>query len=133
MLKFFRFCVIGVANTCLNYLVFYLCLVQYDIHVLLAGAIGFSSAIFPAYLLNRVWSFKSDSPFFLGLIKYTLINIVTLMVHLFVIWIVTSVFDITAIWSQAFGIVITTPISFFLLCRFIFHQNIVDRGLIKNG
>ena len=130
MLKFFRFCVIGVANTCLNYLVFYLCLVQYDIHVLLAGAIGFSSAIFPAYLLNRAWSFKSNSPFFLGLIKYILLNIVTLMVHLIILWIVTSVFGITAIWSQAFGIVVTTPINFFLLRRFIFHQNIAVRGFI---
>ena len=130
MLKFFRFCVIGVANTCLNYLVFYLSLVQYDIDVLLAGAIGFSSSIFPAYLLNRAWSFKSNSPFFLGFIKYILINIVTLMVHLITMWIVTSVFGITAIWSQAFGIVVTTPINFFLLRRFIFHQNIADRGLI---
>ena len=130
-MKFFRFCIIGVANTCFNYLVFYLCLVKFGFHVLIAGAIGFSTAILPAYLLNRTWSFKSDAPFVLGLVKYCAINTFTLMVHLSMQWLVTSVFNVSPIWSQVYGIAVTTLINFILSRRFIFHETSVGKELVN--
>lgn len=117
---FFRFCVVGVANTSFNYLIFYLCLVKLKLPLLFAGALGFAAAIGPAYLLNRAWSFKSDAPLASGLAKYLAINLFTLTVHLSIQWFVTLMLNIPAIWSQAFGIAVTTLLNFFLVRRFIF-------------
>ena len=119
---FLRFCLIGILCTCINYFIFYLCLVKLEASILLSGAIGFSSAIIPAYLFNRYWSFKSDISLLDGFYKYLTVNFLTLIIHLLAQWIAISLLNISALMSQFFCIFITTITNFYLVRKIVFYR-----------
>lgn len=123
IVQFFRFCLIGVINTCLNYLVFYFCLFKLNLPILVSGIIGFASTVGPAYFANRAWSFRSKIPSVSGFAKYIYLNFLTLGVHTSIQWFIVFKMDIPDLWSQAICITVTTFLNFFLVRRYVFITN----------
>lgn len=119
--QFFRFCVIGVVNTTVNYLVFYLCLELLSIHYTLAGGAGFLSGGVVGFFFNRSWTFQSSVSASRGLSIYMAIMGFSLICHSGVQWLAVQA-GVAEVYSQLFGIAVTTVLNFFLTRRFAFSD-----------
>ena len=118
--KFFKFLVIGVINTTINYFLFALLYLILDWHYLISGTVGFLSGAVSGYILNRRISFKSKVKFTKGGIKYLLIQVSCLALHVSVQYFSVSFLGIMEIYSQIIGIIFTTILIFFLINKFVF-------------
>lgn len=61
MLKFLKFCVVGVSGTAIDFGLTWLCKEIFKIPKFLANAIGFVVAATNNYILNRIWTWGSTS------------------------------------------------------------------------
>lgn len=61
MLKFLKFCVVGVSGTAIDFGLTWLCKEILKIPKILANAIGFVVAATNNYILNRIWTWGSTS------------------------------------------------------------------------
>lgn len=61
ILKFLRFCVVGVSGTVIDFGLTWLCKEKLHIPKFLANAIGFVVAATNNYILNRIWTWESTS------------------------------------------------------------------------
>ena len=61
MLKFLKFCVVGVSGTAIDFGLTWLCKEIFIIPKFLANAIGFVVAATNNYILNRIWTWGSTS------------------------------------------------------------------------
>lgn len=120
--KFLKFLAIGVINTTINYFLFALLYLTLDWHYLISGTIGFLSGAVSGYILNRRISFKSKVKFTKGGIKYLLIQIICLALHVSIQYFSVSILGIMEIYSQIIGIVFTTFLNFFLINKFVFSS-----------
>lgn len=118
--NFKKFVLVGLLNSSINYIVFTVCLKFLNFHYILSGGIGFGVAVIPAYYFNSIWTFRDDSINVKKFIMYIYINIFTLILHFITIFIVVNFLDIVEVFSQLFGIAVTTFINFFLIRKFIF-------------
>ena len=57
-IQFFKFCLIGLLNTGIHYVVFLLLLRLAGIHYLVATVIGYCCGVINSYLMNRTWTFR---------------------------------------------------------------------------
>ena len=118
--KFFKFLAIGVINTTINYFLFALLYLILDWHYLISGTVGFLSGAVSGYILNRRISFKSKVKFTKGGIKYLLIQVTCLSLHISIQYFSVSFLGIMEIHSQIIGIIFTTLLNFFLINKFVF-------------
>ena len=68
--EFGKFIMVGVLNTVINYGVFILLFIAFNLIYFVAGAIGFLSGSVSGFFLNRLWTFKSKIPIARGFPKY---------------------------------------------------------------
>lgn len=61
ILKFLRFCVVGVSGTIIDFGLTWLCKEKFKIPKFLANAIGFVVAATSNYILNRIWTWQSTN------------------------------------------------------------------------
>ena len=120
--QFFRFCIAGGINTAINYVTFYVFLVLVGVNYLLSGALGFSFAVIPAFLMNRAWTFSSQVSFWRGFPVYLPISVFTLGLHSITQWFAVEVFGVIEIFSQLFGIAVATVVNFLLVRRLVFGK-----------
>lgn len=120
---FLRFIVVGVFNTLLNYIIFYACFSELGMHYAAAGIIGFFSGAISGYLFNRLWTFKSDVPFTDGMIKYFLVQCICVSAHLLTQTSVVWLFAIPKLYSQFFGIIVTTFLNFTLVSKLVYRKS----------
>ena len=120
--QFLKFCVSGAINTAINYGVFFVFLALLEVNYLISGVLGFTCAVVPAFLLNRVWTFKSGVSIWRGFPIYLCISIFTLGIHSSIQWLVTEVAGVPEILSQFFGLAGTTFVNFFLVKKLVFSS-----------
>ena len=110
-----RFSIVGVFGVFINYCIFLLALVIFEIHYLISGLLGYLFAAVPIFFLNRYWTFKSNVSIFKGFPIYIVINIITLSSHSSIQYISKEYFGIPEVYSQACGIIVSVIISFLLV------------------
>lgn len=87
MKKFTRFCVVGLSNSAISFLVFYILSQQLGVHYLLGSFIGYISGIANSFIWNKIWTFHDHSSRLLGqFIKFLAINIISLGINLLVLY-----------------------------------------------
>jgi putative flippase GtrA len=118
--QFIKYCVVGLNNVFVAYSVFYVLLVFWHVHYMVAGALGFVAAIFPACWLNRAWTFKSDVSVRFGLPRYIALTLFIFSVHSSTQWLSTEVLSTPEVLSQLIGICVTTLVNFLLARRYVF-------------
>lgn len=60
--RMLRFGLVGALGLMIDFLVTWLCKEKLRLNKFIANAIGFTLAVVHNYLLNRIWTFQSDSP-----------------------------------------------------------------------
>ena len=76
-----RFSIVGFFGVFINYCIFLLALVVFEIYYLISGLLGYLFATVPIFFLNRYWTFKSNVSIFKGFPIYIIINLITLSSH----------------------------------------------------
>jgi putative flippase GtrA len=117
-----KFGIVGIFGSALNYSVFYIFLVYFDINYLVAGTIGFLIPVPIVFLINRVWTFKSDIDYKKGLSTYTVTNIMALVANFLTQVFVREVLGIPERFTQLFGIFVSAILNFFFAKTLVFGQ-----------
>jgi len=117
-----RFSIVGVFGVFINYCIFLLALVIFEIYHLISGLLGYLFAAVPIFFLHRYWSFKSNVSIFKGFPIYIIINLISLSSHSLIQYVSKEYFGVPEVYSQACGIFVSVIISFILV-----------RNLMKSG
>ena len=110
-----KFSLVGVFGVFINYCIFLLALLFFDIHYLISGIMGYLIGGVPIFLLHRYWTFKSDLSIFKGFPIYIVINLLSLISHTTIQYLSKEYFGVPEIYSQACGISVSVIISFILV------------------
>ena len=118
----FRFGVVGLCGSFLNYIIFYFFLVVFGINYIIAGIIGFVAAIPPVFFLNRAWTFESNVNVLEKLPVYVATNLIALCCHSAVQWFSKNIFGVHEVYTQLFGIAVSAVVNFVLAKLFVFSK-----------
>lgn len=114
ILKFIKFGIVGFTGVAVDFSITYICKEWLRIQKYVANSIGFTVAASSNYILNRIWTFKSQDPnIALEYTEFLLISLVGLGINNFILWIVHSKFKQNFYISKLFAIAVVTIWNFF--------------------
>lgn len=76
-----KFCIVGVLNTAVDYIVYAICVKFFGIHYAISQVIGPIFGIINSFILNRLWTFKSDNKgkkTLQELVQFVIVNVVSI-------------------------------------------------------
>lgn len=85
--QFIKFCMVGVAGVTFNYSLFFISYYFLKAHYAVAYSVGFITAIFLAFFLNKKFTFKVKTQIGLKpmMIKYFSVNMASFLLGLFIL------------------------------------------------
>jgi putative flippase GtrA len=114
ILKFIKFGVVGATGVIVDFGTTYTCKEILKIQKYVANSIGFTVAASTNYILNRIWTFKSQDPnIALEYSEFLLISLVGLGINNMILWIIHSRFKQNFYISKLFAIGVVTIWNFF--------------------
>ena len=120
--QFKTFCIVGLLNTMINYIVFFISLELY-VDYKIGGILGFLAGGINGFFLNRNFTFNSTVSYEKGAILYFLVQIISLSGHVITQLFVVEVLHFSQVFSQFFGILASTILNFTLLKWVVFRSN----------
>jgi len=90
LLKFIKFGIVGFSGVFVDFGVTYVCKEWLKIQKYIANSMGFIAAASSNYILNRIWTFKSQNPdvateytefFVISLVGLGLVNLIVWLLH----------------------------------------------------
>lgn len=119
--KLLKFGAAGILNTVLNYAIFSL-LFYIGKNYLISAAIAYSLASINSFFINKNWTFNSDKNSSFRLIfQFFAINLLSLLIHIFCMFILVEIFFIHAMISQLFSIIGSMTFNF-IAYSFLFRE-----------
>lgn len=119
MLKLIKFIIVGITNTCITFSAYSL-FIYLDFNYLFANILSYFLGALNSYILNKSVVFKSNEKHSKLIIKFILVNLITLLINNLWLFILISSFNynkyISQLLSNSFGIFI----NFFLNKRWTF-------------
>jgi putative flippase GtrA len=114
ILKFIKFGIVGLSGVIVDFGTTYICKEWLRIQKYVANSIGFTVAASSNYILNRIWTFKSQDPnIALEYTEFLAISLAGLGINNFILWIVHSRFKQNFYLSKLFAIGVVTIWNFF--------------------
>ena len=111
--QFYKFIVVGVGSTLVNYLIFYTLLEFLKINYLISSAFGFLFGMMIGYFLNRKWTFQMDTKTTNAeIIKYFFVYAFSLILSLIFLKITVDAFKINTKIANFFALILTTFTNF---------------------
>ncbi len=98
MIQLLRFILIGVLNTSLTFMVYYV-LVFLKVNYLLANILAYSAGTINSYFWNRAWVFKCQKDHSELFYKFVIVNLITLLLNSSVLYVLVT-FSLGKIVSQ---------------------------------
>ena len=108
---FLKFAIVGLINTTLNYVVFFVSFRILGIYYVLSSLISFFVAFTNSFILNKSWTFKSKKKF-AQLPKFFIVNVFSLSINLLVIALSVEIFYLSPLIGQSFGILVSLGINY---------------------
>lgn len=78
-LEFLKFCLVGAVNTGVDFTVFAV-LTNLGVLMLLAQCISYACGVLNSFFLNRTWTFRGHTQSSKSFLRFTVLNLGTLMV-----------------------------------------------------
>ena len=114
ILKFIKFGVVGFTGIFIDFGITYLCKEILKIQKYISNSIGFTVAATSNYILNRVWTFKSNDPNIAAeYSEFLVISLVGLGINNLILWFLVSRFKMNFYISKLFAIGVVTIWNFF--------------------
>lgn len=129
LLKFAKFGLVGVTNTVLSLLIYYL-LLQAGTNYLVASATGYILSSIVGYLLNRAWVFRKKKDGIKKTIgRYYLVYGSSLLLNLLCMFFFVKVVGISDKFAPIITVVITTIYNFVLSNNWVFRDKKISLSL----
>jgi putative flippase GtrA len=115
-LQLFQFAVVGGSGYVINLVVFALLTSVGDVHHVLAAVAAFVVAVTNNFILNRVWTFRSqgalDDHAGFQAARFLAVSVAGLAVNLFVLLILVDGVGVSELPAQAVAVAVATPVNF---------------------
>lgn len=130
----FRFAVVGVVSTIVNYVVNFV-FIYYNYSAHLASGVGYLSGVLVGFPLNKLWSFQAEKKFnLMEFLKYMGLYVITLGVNIILSGLSYDLFNdrftdpmLAKIWYYLPVIVITTVLNF-IGCKLLVFKGVSPRA-----
>lgn len=118
-MQFFRYIVTGLTANGLGLAVFQ-GLVLIGLAPEVASFLATFPAVLTAYLLNKLWSFKSTLPHRSVIVRYGLTTVAMMGLQIAIVSVLYRLFGVWPLAAQLVALAIATPISFLLMNFWVF-------------
>lgn len=113
LLKFIKFGIVGFTGLFVDFGTTYICKEWLKIQKYIANSIGFTVAASSNYLLNRIWTFKSQDPnIALEYTEFLVISLIGLGINNLILWLILKRFKINFYLAKLFAIGVVTVWNF---------------------
>ena len=124
VVKFLKFGVTGVLNTAVDFLIYTLLVTFAGANIFLSQVLGYACGTLNSYVINRSWTFRSKKKFFSGeMVKFIVVNLITLAVSLLVMGWLTSILDLGKILLKLPVTGVTIILNFLLSRLWVFKED----------
>lgn len=114
LLKFLKFGIVGFTGLFVDFGTTYICKEWLKIQKYVANSIGFTVAASSNYVLNRIWTFKSQDPnIALEYTEFIIISLIGLVINNFILWLILKRFKVNFYLAKLFAIGVVTIWNFF--------------------
>jgi putative flippase GtrA len=120
--QFFRFIVIGMLSTIVNYACFYAFLTLLSVNYIIASAAGFILGVFAGYFFNKSWTFEVTEKSKANVVKYYFVYIASLILSLAFLKVTVGHMGISAKIANIIAIGITTCTNFIGIKFWVFKK-----------
>lgn len=111
--QFYKFVLIGLESTILNYLIFIVLLYFFSVNYLISAGSGFVSGVFLGYVFNKIYTFGSKRKHTIAFPIYLLVYSFSLTFTLLSLTILVEFLGLIPIISNLMVLPITASINFF--------------------
>lgn len=95
LVKIIKFGITGGLNTAVDVVVYFILFKAFAISKFVAQPIGYIAGTLNSYIINRKWTFNTQSNFFSRVfIKFLIVNLIALTVGQIVLWICSDIFSL---------------------------------------
>lgn len=112
---FIRFVIVGMINTCIDFLIFIMLKKLFNINLLICQVAGYSAGVLNSFVMNKCWTFedsKADLITSIQFLRFAVVNIVSLSVSLTVLKLLSIHTGINVYLLKGIVITITQIINF---------------------
>lgn len=121
--RMIKFGITGVLNTLIDMAVFFLLSSWLNVNVYAAQVCGYAAGMLNSYLINRSWTFHSQSRFFsLEAVKFLLGNLFVLALSMLPIKLCEDVLRLTRFFTKIVTTCFTLVLNFFISRFWIFRN-----------
>jgi putative flippase GtrA len=114
LVKFIKFGIVGFSGVFIDFGTTYVCKEWLKIQKYIANSIGFTVAASSNYILNRIWTFKSQDPDIAKeYTEFIVISLVGLGIANLIVWLIHGRFKQNFYLSKLFAIGVVTIWNFF--------------------
>ena len=93
LIKFIRFSIVGVGNTLVNWIIFFI-LNQCGVHYIIANIIAYAVATINSYIWNSLWVFKYGQGLKVNTsVKFFILNLIGLTVNTSIMYVLVDIFN----------------------------------------
>ncbi|MFL0269114.1 GtrA family protein [Candidatus Clostridium radicumherbarum] len=112
-IQFIKFGIVGLGNTLITFIVYFL-LVKLQVYYVTANVIGYIAGIINSFFWNSSWVFKKSSRSFNLLIKFVIVNLITLGITSMILYIGVDRFNLSKYIAQIISTLIGILINYTL-------------------
>ena len=121
ILKFLRFCVVGVSGTIIDFGLTWLCKEKFHVPKFIANAIGFVVAATSNYILNRVWTWQStNEQVGVEYVKFFTVSLIGLGLNTLILYLLNEKMKVGFYLSKVFATGVVMLWNFFANNYFTF-------------
>jgi putative flippase GtrA len=85
-IQFIKFGIVGLGNTLITFIVYFI-LVKLSVYYVMANIIGYIAGVINSFFWNSSWVFKKSKRDLSLLIKFVIVNLITLAITSFILYI----------------------------------------------
>tara|TARA_B100000963_G_scaffold333715_1_gene326290 strand:+ start:2592 stop:2996 length:405 start_codon:yes stop_codon:yes gene_type:complete len=122
--KLFKFGIVGILASFINYSVFFTLLMLFDVNYLLSSAMGFLSGVFGGFPFNKKWTFANKEAMTKSLpVKYLLVYVTSLLSSLLILAFLVETLELLPQFANILILAYTAFCNFVGLKFFVFKYN----------
>jgi putative flippase GtrA len=111
LIKFIKFSIVGVSNTLVSLVSFYIFFEIFGIYYIIASTLGYVMGLVNSYFWNLRWTFKHQHSTGV-LVKFIIVNLIALSLKLSVISVLVEVYAIPELYSEVLAMGFAIVVNF---------------------
>ena len=125
--RFFKYCIIGCSGACIDFIIYTILTLSFNINYLIANALSVSFGITNNFFFNTFFNFKKKDKLYIRFISFYTVGILGLFISEAVLYILIHNLQFDTTMSKIISIFIITIIQY-LLNKYITFQNYQTEG-----